>query len=193
MMLNPCEDCNAETSSPNGLCETCEQDSRKTKAIINESFKELIIEEAEAIFKIKRQLDFISKYSHKIATEANRNVRGMFICRFNSVEDAKNSTMPQVEFLDEKNWITIGLPDPEDTINTYDPKTEFIIACSIVEKGRSWFRCRVEKFATASKAKTCAVCEKQSKKFCSRCKKINYCSIECQRAHWKTHKLMCQA
>ena len=188
-----CEDCNAKTSLTNGLCEICEQDSRKSDKKTSEYSKELIIEEAEAIFKIKRQLDFISKYSHKVAIEANRKIRGMFICRFNSVEDAKNSTMPQVEFLDEKNWTILGLQDPDNTINTYDPKTEFIIACSIVEKGRSWFRCRVERFENMDNAKVCAFCEKQSKKVCSQCKKVNYCSVNCQRSHWKTHKLTCKA
>ena len=27
---------------------------------------------------------------------------------------------------------------------------------------------------------------------CSRCKKVAYCSVECQRAHWKAHKVHCK-
>ena len=29
-------------------------------------------------------------------------------------------------------------------------------------------------------------------KKCSRCKQARYCSVSCQKAHWKTHKLECK-
>jgi len=38
----------------------------------------------------------------------------------------------------------------------------------------------------------CAVCEKYGNKRCGKCRKIFYCSAECQREHWSTHKLVCQ-
>jgi ankyrin repeat protein/rubrerythrin len=34
-------------------------------------------------------------------------------------------------------------------------------------------------------------CEGVGKKLCSRCQNVRYCSAECQRAHWKTHKKQC--
>ena len=39
----------------------------------------------------------------------------------------------------------------------------------------------------------CAHCEKTSQdlKRCSRCRKANYCSLECQRNDWKHHKGIC--
>jgi hypothetical protein len=37
----------------------------------------------------------------------------------------------------------------------------------------------------------CEVCGKPSSKSCSRCKKANYCSIECQKANWNEHKVTC--
>lgn len=47
----------------------------------------------------------------------------------------------------------------------------------------------------------CASCQKPSKKFCSSCKdhpnshglvgSVYYCSVDCQKTHWKTHKKDC--
>ena len=39
----------------------------------------------------------------------------------------------------------------------------------------------------------CAACEKTrtNLKRCSRCRAVNYCSVDCQRAHWAQHKLAC--
>ena len=34
----------------------------------------------------------------------------------------------------------------------------------------------------------CPVCSKESKKRCSRCKGVAYCSQECQSSHWSIHK-----
>lgn len=40
---------------------------------------------------------------------------------------------------------------------------------------------------------SCAKCGKGGEKLlsCSRCKKLRYCGTECQREHWKVHKLNC--
>lgn len=41
--------------------------------------------------------------------------------------------------------------------------------------------------------RSCANCEKTSQnlKRCSRCRAIEYCSVECQRTHWIQHKIVC--
>lgn len=39
--------------------------------------------------------------------------------------------------------------------------------------------------------KTCTVCNKESRKICSRCKIERYCSKACQSRHWRKHKLCC--
>jgi len=44
-----------------------------------------------------------------------------------------------------------------------------------------------------SDLKVCASCTNiQELKQCSRCKTVAYCSSACQRAHWQTHKPLCQ-
>ena len=41
-------------------------------------------------------------------------------------------------------------------------------------------------------AEVCSVCSKQGAKKCSRCKFQFYCSKECQKKDWKTHKSICR-
>ena len=36
-------------------------------------------------------------------------------------------------------------------------------------------------------------CEGQGLKTCNRCKRLRYCSVACQRAHWPAHKPECKA
>lgn len=42
------------------------------------------------------------------------------------------------------------------------------------------------------KAHLCQICSSIAEKYCSRCKKIYYCSGECQKKHWLSHKTICQ-
>jgi hypothetical protein len=41
-------------------------------------------------------------------------------------------------------------------------------------------------------ANFCAVCDKDASSRCSRCQGVRYCSTQCQREHWATHKEICQ-
>lgn len=38
----------------------------------------------------------------------------------------------------------------------------------------------------------CMVCDKQTTKYCARCKNVYYCSRECQNLDWKRHKKTCK-
>jgi hypothetical protein len=40
-------------------------------------------------------------------------------------------------------------------------------------------------------SKLCRLCQKSGKKRCSGCGWALYCSVECQKSHWKEHKKMC--
>jgi ankyrin repeat protein len=50
----------------------------------------------------------------------------------------------------------------------------------------------VKCFEHNRKSSKCAQCEKQQKGICSGCKVIGYCSCECQREDWHTHKKICE-
>ena len=39
--------------------------------------------------------------------------------------------------------------------------------------------------------RSCQLCTNLTTKKCSRCKKIFYCSVKCQKSDWKVHKLNC--
>lgn len=38
----------------------------------------------------------------------------------------------------------------------------------------------------------CEVCRKPAKQFCSSCREVFYCSRDCQKQDWKTHKAKCK-
>ena len=40
-------------------------------------------------------------------------------------------------------------------------------------------------------AKICNSCGKKAEKRCSTCGDVFYCSVECQRSDWSTHKKVC--
>jgi hypothetical protein len=40
--------------------------------------------------------------------------------------------------------------------------------------------------------KKCALCNTASANHCSRCKKVSYCSVTCQKQNWQEHKKVCQ-
>lgn len=50
-----------------------------------------------------------------------------------------------------------------------------------------------EQKAVSISCNSCAVCnKKQCQKRCSNCKKVYYCSADCQKSHWQKHKLDCK-
>ena len=40
---------------------------------------------------------------------------------------------------------------------------------------------------------TCAQCDRCGNLRCGKCKQVHYCSKECQKAHWATHKQECKS
>lgn len=42
-------------------------------------------------------------------------------------------------------------------------------------------------------AGTCPVCKKVAENKCTGCKKVFYCTRECQKKHWKMHKTECKS
>jgi hypothetical protein len=46
-------------------------------------------------------------------------------------------------------------------------------------------------YLTTRTQKLCLVCQQPTTKRCSRCREASYCSMGCQRKHWKAHKGRC--
>ncbi len=38
----------------------------------------------------------------------------------------------------------------------------------------------------------CSLCKKNAESSCGNCRLVHYCSVNCQRNHWKLHKSFCQ-
>ncbi|KID74370.1 Ubiquitin carboxyl-terminal hydrolase 19 [Metarhizium brunneum] len=47
--------------------------------------------------------------------------------------------------------------------------------------------------ANTKDSSLCTVCDKHDARLCGRCKSVRYCSAECQKEDWPTHKLPCKA
>ena len=47
--------------------------------------------------------------------------------------------------------------------------------------------------AAATESLLCFCCNRLGTKLCSICNNARYCSVKCQRADWKTHKLLCES
>lgn len=62
-------------------------------------------------------------------------------------------------------------------------KWNFVCECEL---------CKEEEKAEKKAEDTCRVCKKENvKSKCAKCKKIYYCSRDCQIKDWKEHKLVC--
>jgi hypothetical protein len=75
----------------------------------------------------------------------------------------------------------------EFNINRHRHMLDSILAGPPIEKTDMWSDSCVESM------KCCAVCQDRLKPLmqCSICKKVKYCSKECQKEDWKKHKLVC--
>jgi ankyrin repeat protein len=54
---------------------------------------------------------------------------------------------------------------------------------------------RLKEYLKPKKIELCysLKCSKEGTKKCSRCHTVYYCSLECQKSHWKRHKLVCKS
>lgn len=43
-----------------------------------------------------------------------------------------------------------------------------------------------------STSKSCQLCSKRASQICGRCKEVYYCSTDCQKNHWRIHKIDCK-
>ncbi len=64
--------------------------------------------------------------------------------------------------------------------------------CDIKETQRVAVGSTVNAASGAVSESTCSMCAKSCTKRCSVCKKVFYCSQECQKADWKEHKRLCK-
>ncbi|KAH7832368.1 putative zinc finger MYND domain protein [Monocercomonoides exilis] len=46
-------------------------------------------------------------------------------------------------------------------------------------------------YSEVSSGSKCGFCGKKAQNRCSKCRSVFYCSVDCQRKHWKIHKLEC--
>jgi hypothetical protein len=76
-------------------------------------------------------------------------------------------------------------------------KTGEMVSNEVQVKAQKAMEKRIDNPSDIVNEKKCAYCDKSGTvanqlKSCSNCKKIKYCSRECQVAHWKQHKIYCK-
>ena len=83
----------------------------------------------------------------------------------------------------------ISMKSPE-----YDGDFIFV-TCSEKCTQKTWKEIRKKAKQTNSLClMICVYCKKpaDNMKKCSKCRVMHYCSVDCQKADWKTHKLICK-
>ena len=95
----------------------------------------------------------------------------------------------RVEYIDFEEWVTPSVG--ANRRSRYESKEH------MPGYAQSWFE-RLPHHAGREKSKRCLHCSKGLGEpeikfmYCSKCRKVCYCSKECQKANWKDHKLVCQ-
>ncbi len=100
-----------------------------------------------------------------------------------------------------EDWAT-PLPEDEEHVKAREPLVHCITSIG-TDKGAIDFisahiTCEcLSPSALAGATRTCATCKQQKPlaelKQCARCKAVEYCSVDCQKADWKKHKKRCKA
>lgn len=115
----------------------------------------------------------------------------------NNIFDQTGKSLLQAAFISRaKNVITYLLQnarDPRELLATFpfdliSPSTELFEYFINLAYGT-----HVSQLPETSKDKlNCHMCGKETTLFCGACKKIYYCSADCQKAHWIKHKTTCK-
>ena len=105
--------------------------------------------------------------------------------------------------LSEHNAAAWGMPPQAPEIFHGDPTTAHNLQFVCIEHIDASFEGEIQRLvyqaakgrtAVKSPLRPCAVCKAGGQDACSQCKKVWYCSKECQRKHWKaSHKTECVA
>ncbi|OCH84020.1 hypothetical protein OBBRIDRAFT_892031 [Obba rivulosa] len=103
---------------------------------------------------------------------------------------AAQSNRPEVAELLMEFGADVDIPDA-DGVSTSD----ILLGCGpqVMAAVRKWQRRRAGE-AALFEEKKCDGCAttKANLMWCSRCKAARYCSVQCQREHWRTHKQDCR-
>jgi hypothetical protein len=137
---------------------------------------------------------FFSAFDASDHTNAHEILKDKYCCNLNTFCAMRRKGLEQilsrVPIYTAGMTCGCGIPPVEFCTNVtiwLDPSGPEVVSCAAVQM------LLLENMRVKLKVPgPCAVCGEQKTKLCNGCSAECYCSTECQRKHWNTHKLICK-
>jgi len=164
--------------------------------------------------KFEEQLARMRLCSGAMFAEIDKIERGAFVAYYGNQESIDSETSENM-FIMQNDFEKFGFPEGNTLIEKYDLKTEIVICvCIMIAEDQAELRAEIIKpimnesinnFISQNMTDKkninnikegmitiCAVCKKNTKKNCAKCKMTYYCCRAHQEHDWLTHKQYCK-
>ncbi len=176
---------------PLSLQEICQLPQNNSQTIVTDLFSKILDEDGYYIiylYQIRRVGDEIDRrfFHHTLAVIKDQQ-KIIFFCPLHGFVEINSPT----SIIDFQRWINTESQAGNMAYfsNANPTNTLYVEAAKLPLSQPS------ETLAISMPHKYCShlPCVKRTSKKCSKCKSVQYCSIDCQKAHWPLHKAQCHS